>query len=91
MDTRTIIGTDYKVTDTTSLDTILNPSGPHPAYPGFVLWLNDVDRLCADRLGHGALFYRSEESLQEAYATGIKPKEMYWYIDQQAAMQAESN
>jgi hypothetical protein len=90
MTTRTIPGTDYTVTSTTSLDSILNPTGPQPAYPSFQLWLNDVDHLCAARLGHGALFYRSIERLEEAYATGMPPKEMYWYIDAQAA-QAESN
>ncbi len=86
MTTRTIAGTNYKVTDTTSLDSILNPTGPQPMY-GFTTWLNDVDRLCVDRLGCGALTFRSEESLSEAYATGIKPKEMYWYINQQSALE----
>lgn len=84
MTTRTIAGTDYTVTGTTSLDSILNPTGPtQPAYFSFRTWLNDVDRLCAARLGHGALMFRTEEQLQEAYATGMPPKEMYWYIDAQ--------
>lgn len=91
MTTRTITGTDYTATSTTSLDSILNPTGPQPAYSSFQLWLNDVDRLCCARLGHGALMFRTEEQFQEAYATGIRPKEMYWYIYAQAAQQAESN
>lgn len=91
MTTRTITGTDYTVTDTTSLDSIANPTGSKPFCASFKLWLADVDRLCCDRLGHGALFFRSIERLEEAYATGMPPKEMYWYIDGQAAQQAESN
>ena len=81
----TITDTDCKVVNTTSLDSILHLSGPQPAYPSFVLWLADVDRLCAARLGHGALQFRSEERMQEVYATGIAPKEMFRRIEQQAA------
>ncbi len=91
MTTRTIAGTDYTVTSTTSLDSILNPTGPKPAYFSFRTWLNDVDRLCAARLGHGALMYRSIERFEEAYATGMPPKEMYWYIYAQAQQQAEES
>jgi len=83
----TITGTDYKVVSTTSLDSILHPSGPQPAYPSFILWLADVDRLCVAHLGHGALEFRSEERMQESYATGIAPKEMFRHIEQQAAAQ----
>lgn len=89
MTTRTITGTDYTATSTTSLDSILNPTGPQPAYSSFQLWLNDVDRLCCARLGHGALMFRTEEQAPPAMAIGAK--EMYWYIDAQAAQQAESN
>ena len=85
MSAYTITGTDYKVVSTTSLDSILNPRGPQPAYPSFILWLADVDRLCVARLGRGALTFRSEDRMQESYAAGLKPREMFWRVEQQAA------
>ena len=81
----TITGTDYKVVSTTSLNSILHPSGPQPAYPSFILWLADVDRLCVAHLGRGALEFRSEERMQESYATGIAPNKMFGHIERQVA------
>ena len=44
-----------------------------------------MDRLCVAHLGRGALEFRSEERMQESYATGIAPNKMFRHIERQAA------